>query len=208
MNKSETIGKWAAALADFQSKKIKVHKNKEIKGSYTYATVESILDAIQPHLASCGLAITQLTGGGPGQIKVTTVLTHKESGEFMSEEKVDDVVIPTTRDGRPLQNQGQAYASLATYYKKYGITSILGIATTDDDILDPDAQNYNDNAKSGGEHIDCSRQELISYMTAASTENDANHEIMVKALMHYGAKSIDDLTTGQLQAIISRMNKG
>ena len=200
MNKSENIANIAKALVLFQNKKIKIPKGESVKDyngkiKYTYAKIEAIIDSIQPALSECGLAINQFTGGAPGQIKVTTMLTHAESGEYMCEEKIEDIIIPMTKDGKPSQTKEQAYGSMATYYKKYGIASILCLATTDDEILDPDANPIINNA------------DLIKHLSSF-TLNSPEHEIIIKGLMHYGVKTIDELTTSQLQTIVARINKG
>lgn len=70
-----------------------------------------------------GFAYLQAASGGVGgMVAVTTILLHK-SGEWMR----DTLSMPTGGNG------AQGVGSALTYGKRYGLASILGIATEDDD---------------------------------------------------------------------------
>ena len=222
MFKSDSIGQIAKALAMFQSKKITIPKGESVKDykgdiKYTYAKIESIIDSIEPHLADCGLAISQFTGGDTGKVKITTILMHAESGEYMGEENSEDVVVPLNKDGRPSQTKEQTYGAIATYYRKYGITSILGIATTDDEILDPDDRN-DEYQRSENPQLrymippsvlvitEEQKNDLLIKVIAYSLEEGEPQNIVNRALNHYKVDSIDDLNSVQLKRIVDRIS--
>lgn len=198
MIKSESIAQLSAALVAFQKEARNVHKGKKVPGSYTYATLESILDSIKPGLSKNGLAISQLAGGDNGNITVTTILMH-ECGEYWGISNSAPVEIPLSKDGRKLLNYAQSYGAQCTYYKKYQAAAIVGIATTDDEVLDPDAREDN-----GYDMRDDLKKAVMDCVLAGTF----SQENMQAALTHYKVKGIDDLSAQQLQAILTRVNKG
>lgn len=222
MFKSDSIGQIAKALAIFQSKKITIPKGESVKDykgdiKYTYAKIESIIDSIEPHLANCGLAISQFTGGDTGKVKITTILMHAESGEYMGEENSEDVVVPLNKDGRPSQTKEQTYGSIATYYRKYGITSILGIATTDDEILDPDDRNdeYQRPENPQLEYMtplsvpvitEEQKNDLLIKVIAYNLEEGEPQNIINRALNYYKIDNLENLSGVQLKSILKRID--
>jgi len=87
-----------------------------------YASLDAILDAVRPILASNGLCLSQEPIFVEGKAGVTTRVIHS-SGE--------------TRESTlflPLKDQtAQGVGSALTYARRYAISSILGIAADDDD---------------------------------------------------------------------------
>lgn len=195
MNKSENINelgmdKIIPALIEIQKEVTNIFKGAQ-GYNYKYAKLDPILDMLRPLANKHDVLIWQDASGGDGNnITITTEFIHS-SGQKKGESL--NVSIPDLAKMNSLQSLG----STISYVRRYHLMMMIGICGTDDD-----------DGKSGGDHIDESRKELISYMTRASTENSINHEIVIKALMHYGVKEIENLTTQQLQAIIARINKG
>lgn len=109
------------ALSDFQSECPIIHKDTQGFG-YTYADLPKIFSVIMPLLKSNGLGFTQLLDGG----NLKTILFHVESGETI--ESVTP--IPTVQLAK--MNEYQAYGSGVTYYRRYALSSILGIVTDKD----------------------------------------------------------------------------
>jgi hypothetical protein len=132
MNSTEKIASIAEALAAAQAEIQNPHKNREVtvrprEGapySFSYATLDSILDGVRPILARHGLAIVQtmvLLGENRTPAVRTTIL-HK-TGESISTD------IPMTID-RP---GNQALGSALTYARRYGLIGLLAIAADEDD---------------------------------------------------------------------------
>jgi hypothetical protein len=123
---SESITAFAPAFVTLQHRLPKVVKTAtgQVGQQKTrYADFEAITDAIKDILHECGFAYLQpASGGHGGQVSVTTILLHT-SGEWMR----DTLSMPTGGNG------AQGVGSALTYAKRYGLASILGIATEDDD---------------------------------------------------------------------------
>lgn len=124
MNKSDSIANLAAALCLAQAKYPNIPRTKDVivktdKGSYKffYAPFDHIVTAVRPILAEQSLAFVQCVIGDA----LVTTLMHV-SGEFIS-------------DSMPMRpgTTAQAYGSELTYKRRYGLASVLGLATEDDD---------------------------------------------------------------------------
>lgn len=109
------------ALADFQQECPVIHKGTTGYG-YTYADLPQILEVINPLLKKHGLGFTQLlTEEG-----LLTVIFHAKSGECIE----GTCPIPaTTLKG---MNDYQSFGSGITYYRRYALSSALGIVTDKD----------------------------------------------------------------------------
>lgn len=120
MTRSESIKNLMTALGQLQSESIKVVKdstNPHFKSKY--ASLSNILDIIQPVLTKYNFAYTQLPEAG----KLTTLLMHTESGEF----------IQTEYDLNAMQNTPQGIGSAITYARRYSLTATLGLNIDEDD---------------------------------------------------------------------------
>jgi hypothetical protein len=132
MNSTEKIASIAEALAAAQAEIQNPHKNREVtvrprEGapySFSYATLDGILDGVRPILAKHGIAIVQtmvLIGDNKTPAMRTTLL-HK-SGESIG----TDVPMTIERNGN------QALGSAMTYARRYGLIGLLAIAADEDD---------------------------------------------------------------------------
>ena len=120
----------AAALADAQAEIKNPVKNREVtvtprEGrpySFSYATLDSILDGVRPILAKHGLSIVQtIMQEGEAPAVVRTHLVHK-SGEVIS----GDIRLQIDKAG----NQG--LGSAMTYARRYGLLGLLALSADDD----------------------------------------------------------------------------
>lgn len=134
MQKSDSIGALAAALAQAQSKFPKIPKTKEVivnsqKGSYTfkYAPLEDMIDILRPVLAEHGLGFTQ---GVDGETLVTMIF--HSSGEWFAH----SMPLPDAASA-------QMYGSQLTYRRRYSLKAALGVETDQDDADD----QYRDDGK-------------------------------------------------------------
>jgi hypothetical protein len=120
----------AAALAAAQGAFPPILRTRTVKvqtktgGSYTfsYAPLDTVLDAVRAALAENGLAITQLLGGDEHGPTLRTLLLH-ESGEQLAAE------VPVGASGE----SPQAFGSAMTYMRRYSLVAMLGIASEEDD---------------------------------------------------------------------------
>ena len=123
--KSSKIDKLAGSLAKAQSEMGGVAKGKTnpfYKSSY--ADINSCIEACMPALNKHGLSISQgnrfcATTG----YYITTMLLH-ESGQWLKSE----IRIPLTN-----KKYAQEIGSACTYGRRYGLTSMVGLAQIDDD---------------------------------------------------------------------------
>lgn len=130
MQKSESIGSLAAALAKAQGEFRQPKKNRTVKvttktgGSYTfdYATLDEILDCVRKPLADASLALIQVPTLDEYRVVVETTLVHG-SGEFISE----------SIGCKPDEMKAQAIGSIITYLRRYAIVAILGLSADEDD---------------------------------------------------------------------------
>ena len=131
MNKSDSIVKLSAALVKVQAelKSAQMDAVNPFLHNH-YASLGSIIDASRPILAKNGLAVTQLSVGGPDAsgghvVGVQTVLVH-ESGEYLSEL----MTLPIGEEKG--KSMAQVAGSIITYLRRYALASILGIYADED----------------------------------------------------------------------------
>jgi len=119
------------ALAGFQQECPVIHKGAQ-GHNYSYADLPAIFEVINPLLAKHGLGFTQPLQGKD----ILTILFHVETGETI--ESLTEV--PTDTGSR--MNIFQSAGSGITYYRRYAISSLLGIVTDVD--LDAGKQTLSD----------------------------------------------------------------
>jgi hypothetical protein len=120
-----------AALAKFQAQVPKVAKDEraDIPGrAYNYAGLDAITDAALPLLGKNGLAFTSWPTLLDGKFVLVYELLH-ESGEQKSG------IFPLAGSGKP-----QELGGLITYYRRYALCAVTGIAPGGEDN---DAQTAN-----------------------------------------------------------------
>jgi len=152
------------SLSNFQNECPVIHK--DTKGhNYTYADLPQIFSVINPLLKKNGLCFSQLLENDG----IKTILFHVESGESLE----SFTSIPKVKLGA--MNEYQSYGSGVTYYRRYSLSSMLGLIT-DKDL---DAAGTQAEAKSlqmWKQEIDkCkSLEELNSYY--ANSQKEINNE--------------------------------
>jgi hypothetical protein len=120
---SEQLGQLAKALAAAQ-----FEMGAAVKGSVNphfksrYADFAAVVDASRPVLAKQGLALIQGTASEGATVTVATRLLHT-SGEW-----IESALTLTARDASP-----QALASVLTYGRRYGWSTLIGLAADEDD---------------------------------------------------------------------------
>ena len=112
------------AFAEMQSEIGTVTKSKQ-GHNYKYATLEDIVDIVRPVLQSFGFAVS-FSVDTSSKVSVTCTLMHK-GGHSISTTMLLDV------DKSGSKNAVQALGSSVSYGKRYTLSSLLNIATRDDD---------------------------------------------------------------------------
>jgi len=120
---SPTIGELAKALTAAQSE-ITPAKRDSVNPHFRskYADLASCWDAVRGPLAKHGLALSQLVGGDGETVRLTTMLIHS-SGEFIG----SDAVL------RLAKHDPASCGSTLTYLRRYGLSAIVGLSSTEDD---------------------------------------------------------------------------
>ncbi len=124
MEKSETIGKLAEALAKAQGAiegAIKDSTNPHFRSKY--ADLAAVWDACRKPLSDNGLAVVQIPcGENPDVVTIETLLTHA-SGEW----------VKSRLTMRPVKSDPQSIGSCITYARRYSLMAMVGVAPEDDD---------------------------------------------------------------------------
>lgn len=121
---SKEIAALLPALFKFQSLVDPIKKlgeNEHLKS--TYADLTAVWAAIRQPLEECGLLVLQEPHPNPRGAMVTTTVFHVESGEW----RRSTLFIPARKA------DAQAFGSALTYCRRYGVMTVLGLLTTDDD---------------------------------------------------------------------------
>lgn len=129
MNKSASIAALSEALAKAQLEiqppsKSKTVKVQSARGAYSfsYATLDSVIEAARKPLANNGLSFSQGVEPLDGKLVLSTILMHS-SGEWV--ESLVPMIV--TQEGM------QAMGSAISYARRYGLSNILGITADEDD---------------------------------------------------------------------------
>lgn len=113
------------SLAAFQQEVKVIHKANQGYG-YSYSDLPKIFSEINPLLQKHGLGFTQLINSKDGLNYLKTVLFHIESGEMIDSE----TLIPYVQ--LKGMNDFQSFGSGVTYFRRYCLSSILGLVTDKD----------------------------------------------------------------------------
>jgi hypothetical protein len=112
-------------LAAFQQEVKVIHKATQGYG-YSYADLPKIFDEINPLLQKHGLGFTQLINTKEGVNYLATVVFHVESGEQIE----SNCMIPYVQ--LKGMNDFQSFGSGVTYFRRYCLSSMLGLVTDKD----------------------------------------------------------------------------
>ena len=110
------------SLASFQQECKVIHKGTKGYG-YSYADLPAIFEVIMPLLKKHNLGFTQLIDGK----ELRTILFHTKSGDTIE----SCAAIPQDVQLKGM-NAFQVYGSAITYFRRYALSSLLGIVTDKD----------------------------------------------------------------------------
>ena len=212
MNKSENIGDLAAALAKAQG---------EMRGSKkdaanpffksNYSTLASCFDAIREPLSKNGLSIVQTTVGDSLEtITIETTLMHA-SGQWVS----------SSFTGKPVKSDPQGMGSALSYFRRYSLSAMVGIAPVDEDDDGNHAtglkeEKYqkgdepiqpNRDLKSGADSIVISQPQR-NRLFAIMKKNKVSEFSMKNYMKKFGLESTKDIQRKDYDAIIGMVESG
>ena len=144
------------SLAAFQQECQVIHKGTKGYG-YSYADLPTILSVINPLLKKHKLGFTQLLDG----TELRTILFHVTSGDTIE----SCVAIPQGVQLKGM-NEFQVYGSAITYFRRYAISSLLGIVTD----KDTDAGGEQVNLKKNRPNIKFEKGSLTDLQFARAVE--------------------------------------
>ncbi len=113
------------ALAAFQQEVKPIFKGTKGYG-YSYADLPTIFDKINPLLEKHGLGFTQLINTHEEDNYLNTIIFHVESGETLE----SNTLIPQV--SLKNMNDYQSFGSGVSYFRRYCISSSLGLVTDKD----------------------------------------------------------------------------
>jgi hypothetical protein len=113
------------SLAAFQQEVKVIHKATQGYG-YSYSDLPKIFSEINPLLQKHGLGFTQLINTKEGVNYLATVVFHVESGEQIE----SNCMIPYVQ--LKGMNDFQSFGSGVTYFRRYCLSSMLGLVTDKD----------------------------------------------------------------------------
>ena len=123
MQTSDQINELHAALSKAQGAMSGAHKgtdNPFFKSRYS--DLASVMEAIRKPFADNGLSFIQAPSFGDGRVSITTRIMHSSGQWYQS-----------TLDVPVAKNDAQAVGSAISYGKRYGLQSMAGVPSVDDD---------------------------------------------------------------------------
>lgn len=159
------------SLAEFQQEVPVILK--DTSGyNYKYADLPAIDEVIKPLLKKHGLGVLQPLSNIGGVQAIKTIIYHSESGESMEDitplpqTKMEKVGVFTKEGekkgekfvvcGFEQMSEPQAQGSIITYYRRYALSSFLGLITDKDTDASGNTAHKGTNSRqaSGNDRID------------------------------------------------------
>lgn len=153
-----------------------------------YASLPSVLSAVEDALQANGLTIMNLTYEG----KIMTTLFH-ESGEWIGCE----LTIPT---GISPQDTGKAI----TYFRRYAICCLLSISTGEEDD-DGNSAEQAHVAKQKATQVSSNGKLSVKQASEIIELINGDHDLFNKILAAYQANNLNDIDAIHYQKIIDRL---
>lgn len=158
--------------------------------NYKYATLEDIVDIVRPTLEKHGFAVS-FGVNTTSDIIVTCTLMHKEGHSIET-----TMQLPADKSGS--KNAVQAIGSSVSYAKRYTLSSLLNIATRDDDDAQAAMQQDQRTITRG------QSQTLESKYEKLPKERQEKFDGWLSSL---GANSISEVKASQFNTVLANLNK-
>jgi len=122
---SESIKNIAAAQLKVQ-KEIKDISKDSTGYGYKYTSFDKLVQYLRPLLAKHGISFVQMPVGDDKQVGLQTIYMHAESGEWIT----NSIKSPIAESKG--MNTYQSIGSAITYFRRYSLSSFVGIASEED----------------------------------------------------------------------------
>lgn len=122
---SESTSNLFAALVECAPEIQSISKSKQAYG-YKYATLDSLIDMLRSVLPKHGVWFTQMPTRKEHTSTLTTRVFHS-SGEWL-----EDTIEMTDTELQGKANDTQKVGASITYYRRYALSSIFGVAADED----------------------------------------------------------------------------
>jgi hypothetical protein len=167
---SQELDKIAPALSALQGEL--PHVGKDSKGyGYNYADLASTLDVLKPLLVKHGFSITQFGSGN----SLVTMLIHN-SGQFIK--GVMELIDFEMKGTNAAQNRG----AVISYFRRYAVQAIVGMASEDSDATTKTAANTKAQANlDKADHSVKAQQQQAVFAQASLTSLQAKQPASEKA---------------------------
>jgi len=161
---------------------------------YKYTSLEKLIEYVRPILAKHKLGYFQTTTSTEdGKIGVTTRLIH-ESGEWVE----DTMVANLTKLAK--MNEYQVAGSVITYFRRYALSAMLGIASDEDmDASTPQQQTHQQPQPSREDNLLILRGLITKTSNPTETEKFFCEKVKIN--------NLNDMTNGQVLWAIGELNK-
>lgn len=125
MQTSETTNAIFKSMIEVAPEINAIGKSKQAYG-YKYATLDSLIDMLRTVLPKHDLWFIQIPTRDEGKSALTTRVIHK-SGEWF-----EDTIEMTDTELQGKANDTQKVGASITYYRRYALSAIFGVATEED----------------------------------------------------------------------------
>ena len=122
---SESIKNIATAQLKVQ-KEIKDISKDSTGYGYNYTSFDKLVQYLRPLLAKHGISFVQMPVGDDKQVGLQTMYMHAESGEWIT-----NMIKSPIAESKGM-NTYQSIGSAITYFRRYSLSSFVGIASEED----------------------------------------------------------------------------
>lgn len=165
------------------------------KFSYSYETLQQVLDIVEPALEDNGLMLVQ------------GIKWHEPSGSFVLETGAADEKETHVLDTRhfPICDDAQAEGSWETYKRRYALRTAFGLAAEDDDGASTKKQPKKASGEDYQELYD--RVSELARLTVKTEEEVQNAVMKSKTMKDAGATAWEKFTESQANAAIQLLDQ-
>ena len=122
---SESVKNIAEAQLKVQGEIKDISKDSEGYG-YKYTSFDKLVQYLRPLLRKHGISFVQMPVGDDKQVGLRTIYMHAESGEWIT----SSIKSPIAESKG--MNTYQSIGSAITYFRRYSLSSFVGIASEED----------------------------------------------------------------------------
>lgn len=192
MKTSESINELSTSLIKLQGELENIGKDSTGYG-YKYTSLDKLLEYLRPLMSKSNLGIIQTPTNEDNKIGVTTRLIHT-SGQYIEDTLLMD------KSSLAKMNDYQVAGSIISYFRRYAISSILGIASDDD--IDVDIKPIEPKLKQEvKQQVTIDRQQVLNIESLIATTNSDK----AKFLQAFKINRLEDMHNDNYSKAISAL---